>query len=164
MDEKTPLGTSVTAPYPTGPPLENVPQTGPPPYPPPSYYGSNIESQMETSNIAPADGYGPPTYDAPPPPGPQIHAPRIIQQGVIISSAQLGRFPINCTCPKCNQNVVTHIKAEHRNVTWLLCFLIFILGGGVFCLCLIPFCFDELKDVDHFCPHCHHMIGTHSML
>ncbi|XP_054246951.1 lipopolysaccharide-induced tumor necrosis factor-alpha factor [Indicator indicator] len=71
--------------------------------------------------------------------------------------------PIQMCCPSCNQMIVTRLSYESGALTWLSCGGLFLVGciGGC---CLIPFCIDALKDVDHTCPNCHALIGSYKRL
>nr|XP_002131750.1 lipopolysaccharide-induced tumor necrosis factor-alpha factor homolog [Ciona intestinalis] len=96
----------------------------------------------------------PPAGYVPPPPGQAYGMPT---QTVIIQQ-QFSQAPTACTCPNCHQSVVTRTVAETSMLTWLIAGGIILLGGWIFCLCFIPFCIDDLKDVRHQCPNCNHTI------
>ena len=42
--------------------------------------------------------------------------------------------------------------------TWMICFICVMFGGAFGC-CLIPFCVDDMKDANHFCPNCNASVG-----
>ncbi|XP_073398928.1 lipopolysaccharide-induced tumor necrosis factor-alpha factor homolog isoform X2 [Dendrobates tinctorius] len=56
-------------------------------------------------------------------------------------------------CPSCRENVTTRVSFNSGRFTWLLCVAIMFFGFAAGC-CLIPFCINATKDVDHFCPRC----------
>ncbi|XP_075687443.1 lipopolysaccharide-induced tumor necrosis factor-alpha factor homolog [Rhinoderma darwinii] len=68
-------------------------------------------------------------------------------------SGSLVDSPSPTMCPSCHDNVVTRVTFHSGLLTWLLCMAIMCLGFVVGC-CLIPFCMNATKDVDHFCPRC----------
>ena len=85
---------------------------------------------------------------------------------VVVNSVvgRLGKHPTQTVCPKCHNNIITNTTKFDGSMAWLWCFIIFLLGGGIFCLCFIPFCVDSFKDVRHSCPNCTHIIGTCSAM
>lgn len=62
------------------------------------------------------------------------------------------------TCPYCNAFIVTRVESKISTMQILACSGIFICGCVLGC-CLIPFCIDDWKDVEHFCPNCNAMVG-----
>ena len=101
---------------------------------------------------------------APVPQGNVMHVvqPQVVQ--TVILNNRLGRHPVSTVCPRCGASVITNTTKIDGSMAWLWCFIIFILGGGIFCLCLIPFCVDSFKDVRHTCPNCKSVLGTHSSM
>ncbi|XP_073503858.1 lipopolysaccharide-induced tumor necrosis factor-alpha factor homolog [Phyllobates terribilis] len=103
----------------------------------------------------------------PPPPaygsgGPQpavILAPTT----TMIMTTSFADTPASCTCPVCHQNVVTRIEYNIGLLVWLVFGILCLLGCWLGC-CLIPFCMDSCKDVDHFCPNCNHHISKYKRL
>ncbi|XP_056391398.1 lipopolysaccharide-induced tumor necrosis factor-alpha factor homolog isoform X2 [Hyla sarda] len=89
--------------------------------------------------------------------------PKVIyHQPVPVCIVETGTHPIGrclvdspspATCPSCHENVVTRVTFHSGLLTWLLCVAIMFLGLVAGC-CLIPFCMNATKDVDHFCPRC----------
>lgn len=97
--------------------------------------------------------------DAPPPPPVLVYAqpiPVIRPLGGL-----LGHYPQATQCPLCGQSIVTNVRYEAGGGTWLIAFLIFILGGFLGC-CFIPFCVSSCQEAVHICPSCHVQIGRHS--
>jgi len=107
----------------------------------------------------------PPAYtNAPPlPPGyapQQYYLPG--QPGVtIINGLQLGRSPVTCTCPSCHQVITTQTELQVGVLIWMIFLMIILFGGWILCLCFIPFCMEDLKEVKHSCPNCKHLIGVY---
>ncbi|TPP67478.1 Lipopolysaccharide-induced TNF-alpha factor [Fasciola gigantica] len=70
----------------------------------------------------------------------------------------LGQDPVRLQCPHCHKEVLT--ITEYRNgVCTYICCTGFSLVGCILGCCLIPFCVDSLKDIEHQCPNCKHTIG-----
>ena len=162
-------------PYASGePPCDGKVPEGTHAYPPPSQ-GQGAPGYAIPPpgyNMAPPPGYMPPPgaptgyMPAPgmpagyiPPPGAPIYtsgAPI-----TIVHALSLGSASASCTCPKCNQQVFTNTESYAGSIVWLICLFIILFGGWVFCLCFIPFCIEDLKDVRHSCPNCKHVIGVY---
>ncbi|CAF3172079.1 unnamed protein product [Rotaria socialis] len=70
-----------------------------------------------------------------------------------------GDLPIQCSCPNCYQIIVTRVEKKEALLSWLICSGILLMGGWLGC-CLIPFCIDSLKDIEHYCPHCAALLGA----
>ncbi|XP_053551202.1 lipopolysaccharide-induced tumor necrosis factor-alpha factor [Bombina bombina] len=67
--------------------------------------------------------------------------------------------PVHMCCPYCTRMITTRLVFSSGALTWLSCGGLCLLGCGAGC-CLIPFCVDALKDVDHFCTNCHRIVGS----
>ncbi|VUZ45083.1 unnamed protein product [Hymenolepis diminuta] len=137
--------TETAPPYPMAPGYPPAPGYGPGPgYPPPG----------------PGYPQGPPV----PPPGCYPPPPVTQQPTTIVYTANtLGPGPSRFYCTNCQREVLTNVSYESGLFTWLLVALICILGGPL-CCCLIPLCCPPCKDVDHFCPVCNRLLGTHSRI
>jgi len=85
-----------------------------------------------------------------------------LQQGkqlpVILIHPAMGRFPQRMQCPCCKKQMITSIRKRNGKLTYISCFGIALFFP--FGCCLIPFCIDEFKDTDHYCPCCNAMVGT----
>ncbi|XP_033126128.1 leucine-rich repeat extensin-like protein 5 [Anneissia japonica] len=75
----------------------------------------------------------------------------------------LNAEPCTVVCQYCRQEVTTSVMYVAGNLTYIVMFVIFLLGGWFFC-CLIPLCIDELQDVCHYCPNCRHVIGHYERI
>jgi len=146
-------------PYPTaGPPMPQPEVASPPPYQPPPPGGYQ--------NTQPPPGYfSQPQQQGPPPPGVPVQQPGYpagypAPNTAIIVGARWSEVPQFATCNSCNEQVMTSVSYVAGSLTWLLCFIIVIFCGWLFCLCLIPFCIDGCKDVIHSCPNCNRQLGV----
>ncbi|XP_020609389.1 lipopolysaccharide-induced tumor necrosis factor-alpha factor homolog [Orbicella faveolata] len=84
----------------------------------------------------------------------------IIQQPATqILAINFGEVPVAMTCPNCRANIVTATTFVTGTLTWLACLGLCVIGCDAGC-CLIPFCFDPLKDVIHTCPSCVTQVGV----
>ena len=125
--------------------MENIP---PPPGPPPSYssaFGFNAPygAVPEKFEYSPPGEY---MYSYPP----QFpHPPPFIETNL----------PSSVTCPQCHQAVVTEPVAKVGSLAWASCLVLIMLGFCCGC-CLIPFCFDDFKDIYHVCPNCRNTIDV----
>jgi lipopolysaccharide-induced tumor necrosis factor-alpha factor len=77
-------------------------------------------------------------YQQPPPPI-AIVQPVIVGGPVTI----VGDYPMQCTCPRCGQQIVTRIEKKNGLLAWVICGILFFFG--LWCCCCIPFCVDGCK-------------------
>jgi hypothetical protein len=68
------------------------------------------------------------------------------------------RYPMMMECPYCQNATETVTEYKSGTVTYIACW-IFCVFGFCCCCCLYPFCFDNLKDVVHYCSKCHKEIA-----
>nr|AIO04213.1 tumor necrosis factor-alpha [Andrias davidianus] len=156
-----------------GPMLDPGPQAGmASPYPPApqySYQAPGHQPKVGMASMAPYPAALHYTSQAVTPAPPIMHE---AQHTVIAASSNVGvtyvgipltTAPGTVVCPSCQQLVVTRTDTVIGLLPWLLCGGLVVLGLWIGC-CLIPFCIEPLKDVNHFCPNCNHLIHRHKLM
>ncbi|NWR43265.1 LITAF factor, partial [Regulus satrapa] len=146
----------------------SAPSGNPVPSAPPSYeeaVGINMNYPHPYPVPRPGprpDGKGmnlPPHMGQPPPASNPITVQTVyVQQPVLFYDR-----PVQMCCPSCNQVIVTRLSYDSGALTWLSCGGLCLVGCVLGC-CLIPFCIDALKDVDHTCPKCNNLLGSYKRL
>ncbi|KAG5443815.1 Lipopolysaccharide-induced tumor necrosis factor-alpha factor [Clonorchis sinensis] len=133
---------SGTTPYPVS--TGNFPQPGndelPPPYPGPP--GESILPGYPTATDVP---YPPP------------------ETQTVIVTQPLGFTAGTTFCVYCQKSVITNVSYTPGSLTYLLCVVIFLLGGCLGC-CFIPFCCNDCEDAVHTCPVCGTTLGVRTRM
>ncbi|XP_018429195.1 PREDICTED: lipopolysaccharide-induced tumor necrosis factor-alpha factor homolog [Nanorana parkeri] len=102
----------------------------------------------------------------PPPPAYGPPQPTVVMAPVsttVVMATSFSDRPTSCMCPVCRQNVVTRVEYNSGLLAWLICGILVLFGCWLGC-CLIPFCVDSCKDVDHFCPNCNNHLSKYKRL
>ncbi|NWV21092.1 LITAF factor, partial [Origma solitaria] len=147
----------------------SAPGGNPVPSAPPPSYEETVGINMNYPHPYPVPGPGqkpdgkgmnPPPYMGQPPPA---NNPVAVQTVYVQQPVLFYDRPVQMCCPSCNQMIVTRLSYDAGALTWLSCGGLCLLGCIVGC-CLIPFCIDALKDVDHTCPKCNALVGSYKRL
>ncbi|XP_003746428.1 lipopolysaccharide-induced tumor necrosis factor-alpha factor homolog [Galendromus occidentalis] len=77
-----------------------------------------------------------------------------------LASPPLGDRSVRMGCPYCGKLVVSQTTYQRGMLTYVASLVVGSLGGSLCCLCLIPCCSDDFKDVEHRCPACDGYFGT----
>jgi lipopolysaccharide-induced tumor necrosis factor-alpha factor len=82
-------------------------------------------------------------YQEMPYPNPTIQQEQPLPIGNPMMTAA-GDYPFTCTCPYCQQPIVTKAEKDSGLAVWLAAGTLCVFGC-IFGCCLIPFCIDDLK-------------------
>ncbi|XP_068102944.1 lipopolysaccharide-induced tumor necrosis factor-alpha factor [Hyperolius riggenbachi] len=125
------------------------------PYPPQPYAP---QPGMEAKNMNPA-----PPYMVPPVQPVPVQTPVTVQTVYVQHPVTFHDRPVQMCCPYCTRMTTTRLVHSSGALAWLSCGGLCLLGCGFGC-CLIPFCIDSLKDVDHYCSNCQALLGTYKRI
>nr|CUU99770.1 hypothetical transcript [Hymenolepis microstoma] len=78
---------------------------------------------------------------------------------VVISQPGIGINPQQIFCPTCKKTITSETMTKPGSWTYIMCLILCCVGCDLGC-CLIPFCVDSCKDVNHTCPECERIVAT----
>lgn len=122
---------------------------------PPPYPAQQQQPYPVPVGAPPAYSTGGPS-GLPPPPPPGMQPPVM----------RFGEVPVPMTCKFCAAQVITGTQYKNGLMTWIAVGGICLIGAMVAGLlwlgcCLIPFCVNACKDVQHTCPNCNRVVGVY---
>ena len=118
---------------------------------PPNYNNAGVPAQNPAY-----PGYAPNPYP------PQTYPPSAPPQAAPVYPASFGDSSVACVCPNCHKHIITELNYVVGILTILISCIVFLL---ICWPCFwIPCVIDSLKDVEHRCPNCRWVIGTHKRL
>ena len=87
----------------------------------------------------------------------------VMQQPTVVGQPIFRDSPVTMVCSACHATITTSTYFTAGACTWLACLGLFFIGCSGGC-CLIPFCVDGCKDVEHRCPNCQKIVGRYGRL
>uniref|UniRef100_A0AAY4CPV4 LITAF domain-containing protein n=1 Tax=Denticeps clupeoides TaxID=299321 RepID=A0AAY4CPV4_9TELE len=84
---------------------------------------------------------------------PKFPAPKVMDV------TDLTFLPGPTQCPHCHELILTETAHTIGSATWLVCIISMMFGCVAGC-CLIPFCTNTFKNVEHKCPKCRSALHT----
>ncbi|XP_036413157.1 lipopolysaccharide-induced tumor necrosis factor-alpha factor homolog [Colossoma macropomum] len=98
------------------------------------------------------------------PPPAVIQPVTVVQQtpGPVVVQPQLKDTPGRTRCQFCQREIATVTRAVNGALTWTIFGTLLLLG--IWPCCLLPFCVESCKDIEHTCPHCHNIVHVHKRM
>ena len=81
------------------------------------------------------------------------------QPAAVNAQRLFNAYPATMVCPHCKITITTTTQPDMGTLAWLACMML-----CPVCLCCLPCCVDDLKDVTHQCPSCNAFLGVYKRI
>ncbi|XP_034180043.2 uncharacterized protein LOC117604270 [Osmia lignaria lignaria] len=137
---------------------------------PPAYSTMYANHRTTMRNWRPFRSESQPSFVAPVPPPSYAQAQQIRQASCSLDDLLSPSFntnrnriwasrPVTAICPRCTTIIVTTIEVRQSMITHIAALALFLCGCWP--CCMIPYCLNSCKNIDHRCPVCRAYLGTY---
>ncbi|KAL6481874.1 hypothetical protein MHYP_G00099540 [Metynnis hypsauchen] len=85
--------------------------------------------------------------------------PAVAVVSPVVIQPRLREIPAQLKCMYCQRDIVTVTRFINGALVWTI--FTFLCAFLIWPFCLIPFCVNGCKDVEHSCPYCHNIISVY---
>eukprot|EP01071_Lankesteria_metandrocarpae_P002150 Lankesteria_metandrocarpae@DN2112_c0_g1_i1.p1 len=76
-----------------------------------------------------------------------------------LDEIQFESEPVKCTCPHCDDTIVSNVENQAGWLAFLVGFFVFLVLGWL-ALCVLPLVLPAVRDTIHYCPKCLNQIAS----